>query len=371
MPGQSAVRDALSVLLPSEDETAFLTACLQSGDRAREGWRLWRARRDAGGEILRRDLVPQRTLLPLLAHSAARNQLGIERDLLPYLRAAALREDLRSARFREGAIESWTALERAGITAFIVRGAALAATVYDSWALRHCHDLDLLLPRDDLAGAVGALIDLGCSAVVPAPERPADALLRHDSGLQIALHTRPFGIDYYDVPVDRFSQPAQSIAIDGIKASAPSPEATLVHVLGHATYSASRANLRWVADAWQLAARHADLDWGDVRSRIEEYRLSLSVSGLLRYLGDLGLSVPGDVLARLEDLANRADRTALDVALRGTLSSPRARLNTLWRATPSWRVRTQLIRWAARRSSAAAMGRFWRVAGRRDPQRLG
>ena len=46
-----------------------------------------------------------------------------------------------------------------------------------------------------------------------------------------------------------------------VTAEIPAPADSLLHVCGHASYSASRQSLRWVTDAWFIVNRHPDLDW--------------------------------------------------------------------------------------------------------------
>jgi hypothetical protein len=337
--------EALSVLVPSEAETALLQACLHSGESARHGWQCWRGRPGASPAEVCSALAKSRTLLPLLERSAARNDLDLGRDVLPYLRAVALREELRAARYRMIAADAITALDRAGTDPWVVRGAALAATAYESWPLRHCHDLDLLVDAQALEGAVAALDGAGFRQVAGVAASCTDSVVEHPSGLQVALHTRPFALAYYAAD-DAFRRGGQHVAIEGLLVAAPSPEATLVHVLGHATYSSSRRNLRWVADAWHILSRPDELDWEDVQARIAAHRLALPVSVLLDYLAAFGMAVPPGALTRLRERAARADRVAEDVALGGITSAMQGDVLGIWRSTRSWRARLRLARWA-------------------------
>lgn len=353
----SRILDTLAVLLPSPGETALLTACLQAGARAREGWDRWYGARVASEEGVCGCLAATRTLLPLLAGSVARSGIPVSHEVMAYLRAAALREDLRAARYRQIASEALAALDRDGAVALVVRGAVLAATVYPQWSLRHCHDLDLLVGTDRLADAVHLLKRAGWLPLAPA-HPSAGARLQHSSGLQAALHTRPFALAYYDAPLERFARGGRVFAIDGVPARAPSPEATLVHLLGHATYSPSRRNLRWVADAWHLTGGHPDLDWKEIVDRLEAYRLTLPVWVLLRFLAGMGAAVPPSVLACLEQRAAAAGWTAEDVALGGGYQGIGYDLRGLWRSPPSWRGRLRVARWVLAPSPGYLRSRF-------------
>ena len=360
------IADALSVLLPTGAETALLRACLHSSDSARDGWERWRAGRTARAAELCTALARWRSLLPLLECSAVRNDLDVGCDVLPYLRATALREELRAVRYRRIVASALTALEDAGITALVVRGAALAATVYDAWSLRHCHDLDLLVDADMLDAAASALARAGFGRVPGSPAPRTDAIAEHASGLPIALHTRPFAIAYNDAVGDSFTRGSRLITIEGVRGRAPSPEATLVHVLGHATYSSSRRNLRWVADAWHIVSRHGDLEWEDVLARIAVHRLDLPVSVLLGYLAEFGAAVPAHALTVVRERAASADRLAEDVALGGATAATQGDVVGIWRSMSSWRGRLRLVRWAVAPTRAYLRGAFsvrsdWRI----------
>ena len=84
--------DTLTLLLPSEAETALLGACLRTGAPAREAWERWRAGQRPDLR-LPEQLAPARALLPLLAASAAANGLRMDPATRSYLRAGTLREE--------------------------------------------------------------------------------------------------------------------------------------------------------------------------------------------------------------------------------------------------------------------------------------
>ena len=162
--------ETLSVLKPTDTKTALRRACLHSGPSGRDDWERWREGRSSPGAALCAELATWRTLLPLLERSVARSAIDVGADVRSYLRATSLREELRADRYRTIAAAALTALEHSGITAMVVRGAALAATAYDAWPLRHCHDLDLLLPPGQLTAAEDALVRAGFT---PSADPPA------------------------------------------------------------------------------------------------------------------------------------------------------------------------------------------------------
>lgn len=360
------ITDVLAVLCPSEDDTALLTACLKNGEEARSAWNAWRSRRDASADHLRTELAARRNLMPLLERSVARNGLRVESELVDYIRAAVLREELRTERFRRIAAGVLTGVQRAGATPYVSRGVALATTVYDAWAHRHCHDLDILVAADQLDCAAAGLKSTGlrqidvreAARLRGAGHMAADAVLHHESGLYVVLHTRPFGPTFYDVPVARFMEGGERACIDDVAVRIPSAEALLVHVLGHATYSSAGRNLRWVTDAWQLSIRRPDIDWDEFAKRLDASRLTLPVSVLLHYLAEFGMVIPRELLEDARQRASTAPAIAQDVALGGALAACGGDLALLWRCARSPRGRARLVRWMAAPTPAYVRGTF-------------
>ena len=357
-------------LVPSAEQTELLAACLHGGERAREAWARWLHGRDTDDAGVCRDLASTRTLLPLLARATIAGAGSLSPGVGAYLRAATLREELRAERVRTIAAEVLDALREAEAAPLVVRGPALAATVYDDWSLRHCHDLDLLVGREGL----------------PRDGRAAPRRLRRarrecwrmccwtiPRRLGIALHTRPFAFAYYDGS-GWSDWGSEEIVVAGISARATSPEATLVHVLGHAGYSASQRNLRWVANAWHLVLR-CELDWTVFVELVEVHRLELPVSALLRYLIDFGVPVPPDVGARLRGVGRprrargrgrRARRGARGGA--GRARAPLAVERLAQRADPARPVGRRTVG-GVRPQHVSGLPRVARPAGVRIPAR--
>ena len=159
--GEGPRADTLSVLLPTAGETELLAACLHQGSRAREAWARWCSMHDPSPAVRRDRLAATRTMMPLLCRSAARNDLDLGHEVSSYVRAAALREELRAARYAEIVADALAALRTEDARVYVARGAVLAASAYDAWALRHCHDLDLLVSPECLPAAVRALGGIG------------------------------------------------------------------------------------------------------------------------------------------------------------------------------------------------------------------
>ncbi len=335
--------DTLSVLLPTEGDTLLLRACLCSPDVAKEAWRAWlRVVGNPKEELSQRRPVLVH-LLPLLHSSIRRWDAGFQSEFGFCVRAAYFREELRSHAYRDILQRVLRTLADEGIEVTVLKGAALAATVYSDWSLRHCHDIDLLLDQGSLAAASRVLQDAGVAQGCGPGRALRDARLLHESGLPIELHADLFGHPFYQMGAAGLADCSRVAEIVGVPTRVLSPAATLLHICGHASYSESRASLRWVTDAWALTARCADLDWAAFLSDARQVNLSLPLHVMLEYLGvGLGVAIPPFVLQTLARDARHVGATAREAALVGVHGDYR-KLHT---ATRDWRSRAFLLRWA-------------------------
>ena len=198
-----------------------------------------------------------------------------------YLRHAALRppewfEDSgdgwqRNALLMERiAIEVVTALDSAGIDCLLMKGPALAHTVYDEPSNRVFADLDIIVRAEQLAEARTLLVDrFGASD--PLPEvRPGfdaefakDVLLRIDR-TEIDLHRTvapgPFGMR---VPTDELFHNPTGFTIAGTTLQTLSPAATFVQVCYNAALGDVPPRLMSLRDVAQVQ-RHHELPLNDI-----------------------------------------------------------------------------------------------------------
>lgn len=334
--------DTLSILLPTEQDTLLLRACLRSDDTGREAWTAWLERIGEPGEKLLQRRPSLVHFLPLLHVATKRYGAQVPRDLAFCLRAAHFREELRSQAYRAILRRVFHVLRDGGINFTVLKGAALAGTVYEGWALRHCHDIDLLVDEEDHVSACRALQDAGVGQRCEPSRMSRGVRFLHHSGLPIELHADLFEHPFYRCGEDSTMGRCQTTSIVGISACALSPSAALLHVCGHASYSGSRSSLRWVTDAWSIAAKSAGLDWDAFLWDTARAKLALPLHVMLEYLAaQLGAPIPRPVLESLARDAARAGPRAREAALFGVHETHRRLRNV----THDWRSRTLLLRW--------------------------
>ena len=335
--------DTFSALLPTEQDTLLMRACLCTGDAGKEAWFAWLEHIGKPREELahRRSMLSD--FLPLLHVATKRSKAEVQLDLAFYLRAAYFREELRSESYR-GILQSvLRALKDAGIDFTVLKGAALAGTVYDDWALRHCHDIDLLVDEADLAPASRALQNAGVRQYYEPSRMSRDIRLLHDRGLPIELHADLFRLPLHQSGTFTMVERRQTEDVVGLSAHVLSPSDTLLHVCGHKACPQSGANLRWVTDAWSIVTKCADLDWNAFLDAATRTKLALPLDVMLTYLAShLDAPIPETVLRSLAREAAHLGVRGRHHGLRTAMRNLRSRAFLLrWRLFPS----ASYLRW--------------------------
>jgi hypothetical protein len=338
--------DAFRAVLPTEEQTQLLRVCLHSGEPARQAWRAWQ---EHVGDIASaaRENGEIKGLLPLIYHSLRRNEIETDKDVLSTLRTAYAHEQLRHTAYREIFQNVLSAFAREGIAAIVLKGAALADAVYDEPALRHCHDIDLLLEGPDLSRVARLLPALGF-APLNHDLGPTwqDAQAEHSSGLPLALHRSLFRVSPYNEAFGDVWRRSEAQTIADVSARVLSPADSLLHVCGHAFSSWGRRSLRWVCDGWLIIRRYPQLDWECLLDRAEQGHLVIPLSVTLGYLAEeLHTPIPRMILERLARRASQHDGFARDLAVSVARASVPGGFGRLLRMAWTWPTRARLLWW--------------------------
>jgi Uncharacterised nucleotidyltransferase len=340
-----ALSDALTFLLPTPEETLLLRVCLSSREAARDAWTEWRNQRDRSGKILLTNSSVKK-LRPLLFNAVKAHSLEIDNEGLTYLRTAYLKEELRSSAVRRICHEVLLSLERERLAPILLKGMSLAETVYGNPVLRHCHDIDIFLPDDQLSRPAVFLASLGFR-ICSAPDSKSRHLrMLQDSGLPLEFHSNLFEVPYYQMPSLEIRARRRSQVIAGVATQILTSADNLLHVCGHASYSGKRQSLRWVTDAWFILSRDPNLDWDLLSDDIRRSGLALPLSVMLGYLvRNLDAPIPSNFLSRVSATASQSRPIERQLALRGTRSDGGGNLWDLFKKTTNWRERVFVIQW--------------------------
>ncbi len=343
---EPTLSDTLSVLLPDARDTELLRAALAPGSEGRDSWVRWRE----GVRDVKSALAEGRPvlthLLPLLHANTRRNGAEVDKEFRLAMAAATLQEERRVESVFEILADALEILKAAGVDATVLKGTALAASVYPAKALRHCHDIDLLVSSDRLAHAEEVLIQSGRYRSLEKDPSGSDRRVVHASGLPLELHSRLLRFSSDKQAEETVLVRRQTLRSGGQELPILSKGDALWHVWGHAASGGNRGTLQWVADAWHLIGRFTPADWEAFRASVCEMGQALSAYVCLRYLfRTLGAKVPDSELRFLQGAAQHVGRRARDRALAGALHGGRTSLHDLRAATRSVRSRLSFIRW--------------------------
>lgn len=296
-------------------EYALLLDAIAPRDVARTDHGGWSS--DRWGRTLR--IADWHRLSPMLFCHLAPGR-GAPAPVRSALERAYLASSARSLFISDARRRVVGALVAAGIPALLLKGAALVETVYPDPAQREMLDLDVLIPKAQIAEASRALAPLGYR---PSPTdddrsgRPstqlepdahhAPALVGREQLVAVELHhhlTIPgegtrFEIDQIWDRARRSPRGPHLI---------PSPEDLLLHVSLHFTRNRLGGSYRRRQTGGALAqicdiariVEHEELHWEGLASSARNYGLDTRVFLALFAARELGVPVPSDALTELQ-----------------------------------------------------------------------
>jgi hypothetical protein len=348
LPAKIPLLGPLSTVLPSQEQTRLLQACLWPGERGREAWVTWSGAIGDPANFLRQDKDGVKGLLPLLFDSLQKNGASVAGEFRTYLRTAYLRDELRSRTYSRICRNVIETLAKAGVRTALLKGAALAETCYSSPALQHAHYLDLLIKDHDRCAAVETLRRLDFSgAAGPLSPRSQSIELVHVSGLPLVLHGRLFKLPFYSVDMEKLWERSRTEMISGAPVRLLSPHDNLFHVCGSVLDVECHESLRWVCDAWFLIGRYPDLDWStlfDCARRSQMVLPLLITTGYLK--AALDAPVPAEFLSGLQSAAYETEVVAREAALYALQTNAKGGLKKIAQSCDDWATRAFVFKWA-------------------------
>ncbi len=237
----------------------------------------------------------------------------------PEHRRLALVHEFRAAHLEEVLARAVDTLAKAGTDGILLKGAALAVSIYPSFGDRPMGDLDLLIQAGDVDAVQTALHASGWTSEAGTDEVYGEhhhlpPLSSKDGSTVIELHTglftgRPFAFD-----ADAMRKGAVTVRWRGRDVRVPDPHHLLVHLCTHFAFSHEFLGGVWraIRDVEALIAR-GSLSWervvrearaaGATRECYWTLRLARSLAGVDVYEGALRAMrprLPESVLTLLE-----------------------------------------------------------------------
>jgi len=290
-------------------------------------------------------LASAEKLLPVFWEGIAGLPRVDDQPELQALRRMAAVADFQLVGFARGLEQTVRVLADEGIPVMLLKGAALAHTVFDSFAERPMGDLDLLLPADRVQEGWDALHEAGWEPEFGEAKQFWEDLqhlrpLVNPARLPVAIEIHrtivrpgPFDIDY-----ERLWRSSRLLRIGGVEARVPSPHHQILHLSVHLAWQnmLSRLVVRTSRDVARVIDRDPP-EWDALEEVALESRAGSCVYWTLRLGRSLGVTpVPETTL---ETLRPALPRTVLDALERIYLSTalgdgyPSVRLGRLF-----WKV---------------------------------
>ncbi len=206
------------------------------------------------------------------------------------------------------------------IPVVVLKGAALAQTLYPHMALRPMADIDLLVPGQRVYEALHLLQNLGYRLAIPEMAQSfsldyrhsLDLSGQHEGGVAVELHWNlvASNADWRSPRIAWFWQQTIPWALPDGPASRPAagrlqlaPGAHLLYSAAHIAlqHGLSHARLLWFYDLHLLLTRAEEhLDWDDLVARACEFRWAAALQQALQTTQDyFGTALPPAVISAL------------------------------------------------------------------------
>jgi hypothetical protein len=196
--------------------------------------------------------------------------------------------------------------ESHGVTAIPFKGPTLALAAYNDIALRQFHDIDLLLPREDVLKARALLVSRGYKPDRRLTRAQEEAYLKCDceynfkGSAYVELQWEIVPGNYsFAVNDEALRGRLGRIEIEGASLMSLSPEDLLLILSAHGTKHAW-GRLAWVCDVAEMVRARADIDWSQLMERARRLggeRMLLLALFLANDL--LGAALPETVLEKV------------------------------------------------------------------------
>ncbi len=282
---------------------------------------------------------------------------------------------LRSRYYQTTATNTWLLRELAslagslvdhGIPVMLLKGAALLLTVYEDMGLRTLGDVDLLVPPEHAATAMGViqshgyalevgnneLADAGSAGIDPGP------IIAFDGQVTLRRQTPPHAVvdlhwtlvdrpPYrHHLPMDLFWRAARPVRLGDAEVVTLSPEATVLHLCAHLALhhpDGRDLGLRWLLDVAEILAHEGgQLDWPTVLRLAQASDLVTSLQWVLPLVpppGRVPMSVLDDVAALAPSTYEQRAVAAIGAQRRGLL----AEIGVVLAYTPGWSMRARYL----------------------------
>ena len=300
--------------LPTDPQTQFVLYCLQS--------RFNPAVLEMARSVAAQDKFDWESTIALINHENLAPLLYAivhGHDLLPShleqeTRDTYLRNAIRNALLFEELAHILEKFAAEKISLIMLKGTALAETIYNNIAVRPMVDIDILVHSEDVKSALNQLKSLAYSPVEPEShpgiitEYENELLLQKSGHIDVALelHWSLLDSPHYQqkIRMDWFWQsavPAQFTAAPGLVLG---PEALLLHLCSHLMLHHRGQGLLWLHDIAEVLVQYrTSLNWETLLHKAQDYDLVLSLQRILTQVTlQWNIELPPGILDKTNEL---------------------------------------------------------------------
>ncbi|MFC1718791.1 nucleotidyltransferase family protein [Candidatus Poribacteria bacterium] len=232
-------------------------------------------------------------------------------------------------------------LRNEGIPAILLKGVALAETVYPDIALRPMADIDFMVRKADLHSVMEIFTKLGYTQAIPneyfdehhhlSPYRKIETKQRDYFTIEVHHNIDPV---MSGINVDRLWEGAQTVSIVGVDALVLSPENLILHLCVHLSGSCFLNGMRALVDISQSIRYYGrSLNWHLLTKRSKEFGVCRSVYYTLCLAKEtMGINIPNYAL---DDLKLELKQRPLEAKLTEKIAAKNILKNWHYSSLPS------------------------------------
>jgi len=243
---------------------------------------------------------------PLLYHRLKEHLSSLPGEVAASLKDAYLDNISKNIRLYHELARILRVFQEANIPVIVLKGAALAETVYSNIGLRTIGDVDLLVRKEDIPNADRVLRSMGCKA--QGQSRVILKGFHHfhyttpKTLLSLEIHWDLVNADIaFHIDLEGIWSRAESAGVAREKCLILSSEDLLLHLCLHTGRHIQDMQVRMLVDIDEVIRTHPAIDWDQVRTRAQQWGILRPVYVILRLSRELlGADVQADWLKSIQ-----------------------------------------------------------------------
>jgi Uncharacterised nucleotidyltransferase len=289
-----------AVMRLSPTDTQLLRACLLTDRACVAAWVAFAAAVKDPRAYFSASSSETKSVIPQLFASVQRAGAPIEPKLATYLKTAYVREEARYQTYSRICARLLSALNVAELPYVLLSGSALAEAFYHPAFLRHCYDIEVMVPPGHFQPAEAAAAGGGFTDGLGALNELRGARRQHRSGVGLRLSTRYTSLVGPDRLLAQTWHSSERSKIYGFPTRTLGTADALFALCDRLMWPGGEPSLLSACDAWRLIAHTPHMDWDRVLICVHAFAVSAEVHEIFNYLATaLDAPIPQRVVEQL------------------------------------------------------------------------